>query len=293
MPSAIQWTDETDNPIHLRREDGSNGGHWCSKESEGCAGCYAEAINQSDFFDFASHLPYTGEPPENLIFDDSIVERWSRVRSPKKRFVCSMTDLFGWWVPREWQFKVLDAAAAAPTQTIQLLTKHPRLMVLAFTEYLATGRQIPSNVWAGVTIENQRVAPERFRRIKELHEIGCITWVSYEPALEYVHFAPWFQYINWIVMGGMSGSVAEPCDIDWFRKVIAHRGNALEQGRNAPYLFVKQLGRHPYDASKDVLILRNRHGGNIEEFPPELQVREFPSELQVVDYRPQESSLAP
>lgn len=113
--TKIQWTDETDNPIYLLREDGSNGGHWCAKKSEGCGECYAETMNRSGFFGFASHLPYTGEPPQNLHFDESIVQRWARVRSPKKRFVCSMTDLFGEWVLRLWQFNVLDAAAAAPS----------------------------------------------------------------------------------------------------------------------------------------------------------------------------------
>lgn len=74
MPTKIQWTDETDNPIYLRNEDGSHGGHWCRKVSEGCGECYAERINQSGFFKLASHLPYTGDAPENLHFDESIDE---------------------------------------------------------------------------------------------------------------------------------------------------------------------------------------------------------------------------
>ena len=31
--SLISWTDITANPIHLIREDGSHGGHWCHKVS--------------------------------------------------------------------------------------------------------------------------------------------------------------------------------------------------------------------------------------------------------------------
>jgi protein gp37 len=58
--SKIQWTDITENPIHLIRPDGTNGGHWCQKISPGCANCYAEAINQSNYFGFASHLPSKG-----------------------------------------------------------------------------------------------------------------------------------------------------------------------------------------------------------------------------------------
>ena len=103
--TRIQWTDATDNPIYLLRPDGSNGGHWCRKVSEGCRECYAESINNSGFFSFASHLPYSGEPPANLHFSDAIVNCWARMRTPRKRFVCSMTDLFGEWVPLEWQFK--------------------------------------------------------------------------------------------------------------------------------------------------------------------------------------------
>ena len=33
--TKIEWTDKTDNPIHLTKADGSHGGHWCRKTSAG------------------------------------------------------------------------------------------------------------------------------------------------------------------------------------------------------------------------------------------------------------------
>ncbi|MEG3840466.1 DUF5131 family protein, partial [Microcoleus sp. herbarium14] len=121
--SLISWTDITANPIHLIREDGSHGGHWCRKVSAGCSRCYSETQNQSNYFAFASHLPYAGQAPDNLIFEEAVMKKLLRMRSPKKVFLCSMTDLFGEWVPDEWIDKAFAYMALAKQHTFQILTK--------------------------------------------------------------------------------------------------------------------------------------------------------------------------
>ena len=158
--SSIQWTDVTDNPIHLTKWNGKNGGHWCKKISPGCGRCYAEAKNQSNFFSWASHLPYSGEVPTNLSLDRAKLESWARMRLPKKHFVCSMTDWAGEWVPREWQFELLDAMIAAQSQTFQLLTKRPEIALSSIQQYcqLRGIEKLPSNIWVGVSVENQKCA---------------------------------------------------------------------------------------------------------------------------------------
>lgn len=144
--SNIQWTNITSNPIHLIREDGTHGGHWCEKISPGCANCYAETQNQSNYFKFASKKLYTGSPPENLIFDEKVMQELVKMRSPKKVFLGSMTDIFGKWVPDEWIDLIFAYMAIAPQHTFQILTKRPERM----KEYLAGKIPLP-NVWFGAS----------------------------------------------------------------------------------------------------------------------------------------------
>jgi len=99
----IQWTDVTDNPIVV-----ADGGWWCKKISEGCANCYAEKLNQNSFYK-GNHTAYSGQPPE-MKLKRELLASWARMRTPKKHFVSSMTDVFGDWVPLKWQLEILDAA---------------------------------------------------------------------------------------------------------------------------------------------------------------------------------------
>ena len=121
--SNIQWTDITANPIHLVKADGKHGGHWCKKISPGCANCYSEAMNLSNYFKFASKRPYVGEVPENLIFSSVIMQKLVKLKKGERVFIFSMTDCFGGWISVE----MLDLAFAymvrASQHTFQILTK--------------------------------------------------------------------------------------------------------------------------------------------------------------------------
>lgn len=207
--SNIQWTDLTINPIYLIREDGSNGGHFCNKVSPGCLHCYSEAQNQSNYFSFASHLKYAEQAPDNLIFDETVMEKLLRMRSGKKVFLCSMTDLFGDWVPDEWIDKAFAYMALSQQHIFQVLTKRPeRLrpylqkgakqrirrgvvdlgpsMNLAPKRYEAFATcefdwPLP-NVWLGTSVEDQQVAGDRIPLL--LDTPAAIRFLSCEPLLE-------------------------------------------------------------------------------------------------------------
>src|SRR5688572_23036958 len=125
--SAIQWTDVTDNIIVAVNEVGERHGWWCRKISPGCAHCYSETINQSDYF-HGNHLKYEGEPPVLKLRED-IIDSWVRQTKPKKHFVMSMSDVFGEWVPQSWIFRMLDGMRAAWKQTFQVLTKRADVML--------------------------------------------------------------------------------------------------------------------------------------------------------------------
>lgn len=251
---GIPWTDVTDNVIVAE-----GGGWWCRKITEGCKNCYAANLNQSTYF-HGNKLPYSGEPPALLLKSD-LIKSWARQRTAKKHFVASMTDVFGEWVAREWQFEILDGMLAAPMQTFQVLTKRADVMLEAVTQWLAARSldSLPPNVWPMVTAENQREAD---RRIPYLLRVpAAVRGLSCEPLLEGIVLQgdgnygrpevmhsraylrgdtpDWQEYrpgIDWVIVGGESGPGARPCELAWIRSVVGQCRAA-----NVP-VFVKQLG---------------------------------------------------
>ena len=209
--SKIEWTDVTDNPITVK--DG--GGHWCRKISEGCANCYAEAINTGNRFDFASGLTYTGKAPELELNYEMLAKR-ARMRSPKRHFVCSMTDWCGDWIPRDWQLSILDAMIAAPNQTFMLLTKRAEILPEIVNSYL--DGFLWRNVWFGVSVENQATANSRLKHLASIHP-KVRTFVSFEPLLAPVILGAYAQYIDLAIVGAESGKGARPMDEDWVRSL--------------------------------------------------------------------------
>ncbi|HBK83949.1 MAG TPA: hypothetical protein DDZ41_10215, partial [Flavobacterium sp.] len=129
--TSIEWTHKTINPIHLVKEDGSHGGHWCKKISQGCANCYAEEMNNSNYFKFASHLSYTGNPPDNLIYDRQMLIKNTKTKTSSLIFLGSMTDLLGDWIPDEWILDII-AIAKRSLHVFQFLTKRPERMKEVF-----------------------------------------------------------------------------------------------------------------------------------------------------------------
>ncbi len=96
-----------------------------------------------------------------------------------------------------------------------------------------------------------------------------------------------FGPLHWVIIGGESGPGARPCNIDWIRSLIAQCKAA------AVPCFTKQLGSSPFDSSVPIVTnrvrggrlialttntikLKDRKGGDIDEFPADLRVREFP-----------------
>lgn len=265
--SKIQWTDVTDNPIVV-----TGGGWYCQKYSPGCANCYAERINQSSFFK-GNHRPYAGDTPELMLRRETI-ERWHRQRTPKKHFVCSMTDLFGHWVPDEWCFEILGAMAIAPCQTFQVLTKRAmrlRSIVTCWQSARARHLKPPANIWLGASVEDQCRLDDRAPHLDIVRRMGFTTFYSVEPLLEEVDLRLDLFPVDWVVVGGESGQGARPCRLEWIRSVVRQC-----QATNTP-VFVKQLGSKPIGLEGGELLGRagDKHG-DLERFPVDLRVREFP-----------------
>lgn len=219
--SAIQWTDETDNVFVVEA-----GGWYCEKVSEGCEHCYAERFNGSSYYG-GNGLKYrqsrNGRPPMKIRQD--ILTGWARKKKPKKRFINSMTDTFGEFIPDEWIFELFDAMAAAPLQTFQVLTKRAERMCHVTTAWLeARGlHRVPPHIWMMVSAENQKRLDER---VPWLLKLPCVRGLSLEPLLGSIDledrayeaagptWAGYNKLVHWVIAGGESGPNSRPMHPD-------------------------------------------------------------------------------
>lgn len=262
MPTKIEWAEETWNPVT-----------GCSPVSEGCRNCYAKRMAQR----LRGRCGYPEDEPFKVTFHPNQLRQPSRWKKPRRVFVCSMGDLFHDDVPERWISAVFLAMQKAKKHTFLILTKRPERMAefldrwghcdndypedrgflsadcsagkpLGYGHYRREGRQRDplSNVWLGVTAENQEQAD---RRIPILLSIpAAVRFVSVEPMLgpvdieEYFpkyDYRPMYGYyreflrmqriesdgkpvlinpgIDWVICGGESGPGARPMHPDWAR----------------------------------------------------------------------------
>jgi protein gp37 len=190
--NKIEWTEQTWNP--------SAG---CSKTSSGCKNCYAETM--------ANRLQAMNVEGYENGFDFNIVP--SRLNDPLKRkkptiyFVNSMSDIFHEKMPVEYLDKIFEVIENTPQHTYQVLTKRADKMY----NYLSK-REIPKNIWLGVTVENKKEGLPRIDKLRNLK--ASVLFLSVEPLLEDLGKMN-LQNINWVIVGGESGNRARPMDENW------------------------------------------------------------------------------
>lgn len=218
--SSIEWTDKTWNPIT-----------GCNKISAGCVNCYAEVMSRrlkgmrkqkySNGFSVTLHESDLNEPM-----------KW---KTPQNIFVCSMSDLFHKDVPFAFIDQVLDIILKTPRHRYQILTKRADRML----EYFSA-RSVPVNAWIGVTVESV----EYIDRIDKLRLIQApIRFVSCEPLLSDLGQLN-LDNIDWLIVGGESGSRARPMRPEW---VLSLREQTI---KNDTAFFFKQWGTWGYDGIK-------------------------------------------
>ena len=273
--TKIEWTDATWNPVT-----------GCTKVSPGCAHCYAEAVAPRTF---------RGRPFTDVRFHPERLNQPRGWRKPRRVFVNSMSDLFHDDLSFDQIDQIFYVMSATPRHTYQILTKrHERMRrYLSFRGpgyFYNTDSGNPSawplpNVWLGVSVENQAMADERIPLL--LSTPAAVRFISAEPLLGPINLWPYVctrssvddgitpmvgsPRLDWVIVGGESGSGARPCAVRWIRKVMQDCRPA-----GVP-VFVKQLGRIPYwDRDDTTLYLRDRKGGDPSEWPADLRVREMP-----------------
>lgn len=194
--SAIEWTDATWNPVT-----------GCTKVSPGCAHCYAETLTLR-FKRGGPFLPGSATirlHPERLRLPLS----W---RASRRIFVNSMSDLFHEEVPDAFVRKVFEVMKSASWHTFQILTKrHERLANVSPT------LEWPSNVWIGVSVENQYWADRRIPLLKTVPAV--VRFLSVEPLLKAIDLSAHLEGLQWVIVGGESGARARPVRQEWVRQI--------------------------------------------------------------------------
>jgi protein gp37 len=125
-------------------------------------------------------------------------------------FVNSMSDLFHEDVPDRFIKSVFDVMAKADWHIFQVLTKRADRL-----SRLAPSLPWPSNVWMGVTIENN----ENINRLDQLKNTHAhVRFLSLEPLLGQIPKLN-LSGIHWVIVGGESGPGARPIQKDWVMQV--------------------------------------------------------------------------
>ncbi|MBD2039242.1 phage Gp37/Gp68 family protein [Microcoleus sp. FACHB-672] len=276
----IEWTDRTWNSIV-----------GCSRISAGCRNCYAADAAKSARLQQFPQYQEVKEWNGKTTFVESQLLKPLSWKQPQKIFTCSMSDLFHENNQFNWIDQILGIMALSERHTFQVLTKrlHQMLMYFDYQQEFVNWvqfnqlrcainlrRKMPlSNVWFGVSVENQEAANERIPLLREAP--AALRFLSCEPLLEEVKLD--LTGIDWVIVGGESGDKARVCHIDWIRSIV-HQCKAA----GVP-MFVKQLGRRSIASNLYIdgvastyyhFKTKDRKGGNMEEFPEDLKIREFP-----------------
>jgi protein gp37 len=297
--TGIQWTDATWNPIR-----------GCSRVSEGCRNCYAEAVaarfsGPGQAYEGLARRTSNGAPrwTGKIMFVEKHLLDPLRWKKPSRIFVNSMSDLFHDGVTRDQLAAIFGVMAIAHQPTFQVLTKRPEQMRDVVTnltvaeciaglgilceqrgvrlnydrvnEHLKTyAHTWPlQNVWLGVSVEDQETVDERIPLL--LDTPAAKRFLSCEPLLGPLDFP--LPCIGSRFWGGLHwviiGGESGPNARPCDTQWIRNIVDQCTKAGVAP--FVKQLGAYPVNGSF-TMKLEDSHGGNPEEWAPFLRVREFP-----------------
>ncbi len=138
-----------------------------------------------------------------------------------------MSDLFHKDVPEDFIKNVFGVMNSADWHVFQLLTKRSKRL-------LESNQKLnwAPNIWMGVSVENN----DYTYRIDCLRKTDAkIKFISFEPLLGPIESIN-LQGIDWVIVGGESGSKARPMDPSWIIDI-----QVKCQEANIPFFF-KQWG---------------------------------------------------
>lgn len=209
--SEIEWTHHTFNPW------------WgCTKISEACKHCYAEAWSKR-----SGSIIWGANGTRRFFGDKHWYEpvAWNReaknLHERKRVFCASMGDVFEDRRDLDtWRIRLWKLIEETRSLNWLLLTKRPENLA----KMIPWANNWPSNVWVGITVENHERAIERIPILLKCR--ATVRFVSCEPLLGPVDLSQWLNHggqkhpskgIDWVIAGGESGFNARPMHPVWAR----------------------------------------------------------------------------
>lgn len=302
--TKIEWVDSTVNPVM-----GCDG---CELWDKTVKICYAGQLTER----YGGHSKgYPKRFEDVTLFPGRMAEtlKWKDLTGtdrpdkpwlnghPRMIFVSDMGDALSASVPFAYLEKEIVRTAHKSPHTYLWLTKRPSRMA-AFAKFLPyVGSTWPANLWPGTSVTDQ---PTANARIPQILKVPGKIFLSVEPLLAPVHFNSQLSTLNsqlaLAIFGGESGDKARPCNLKWIRD-----GMAPFIAANIP-VFVKQLGSFvvdrndagfegdegewpmdtrttdlemahwAYQGAPVRVRLKSAKGGDMAEWPKDLQLRQFP-----------------
>jgi protein gp37 len=277
----------------------------CTKVSPACQHCYAETMTARLAAMPNAPARYRGGVIEGrrwtgrVAYDRDALHRafdeLEAAREPRRVFINSMSDTFHpdappdslhdlaleiqvydqtWWRSDTGcehadavgeEISSMEMSTRGRRSVIMLLTKRPEAMLAWQRDHFPDG--LPSWVWVGCTVEDQKRADERVPVLLEVD--AAVRFLSCEPLLGPINLSPqfpdgsWWQYldnldgspgggygrggrpgggIGWVIAGGESGPKARPSHPDWFRS-LRDQCAGTHGAAGVPFFF-KQWGGH-------------------------------------------------
>jgi len=224
-------------------------GWWgCTPVSEGCQNCYAAALAKR-----YGETCFGAGVPRRTFGDKHWAEplAWNRkaVKDGVRRrvFASSMCDVCDREVPDLWRARLWGLISATPQLDWLVLTKRP----LYLRDMLPPDHlEKPwSNLWLGATCENQERADERLKLLLAIPAVRH--FVSVEPMLGPLDLRVFLpcgccpataqpKALDWVIVGGESGSRARPLDLAWVRSLRDQCHKA-----RTPFFFKQKSGLRP------------------------------------------------
>lgn len=243
--TTIEWADYSFNP-------------WigCTKVSPACDNCYAAVSTPAKALgvEWGAGQPRRRTAVSNWAQPYTWNRKAAKAGMRRRVFCASLADVFDAEVPDDWRHHLFNVIAETPHLDWLLLTKRPNLMLKFMRD---VRREVPPNIWAGATVENQAMAEQRIPLLLQVPaakrflscepllgpvDLGCIPFPASWPrdidggaeGIDALRHAR--ARLDWIIAGGESGPGARPSHPDWFRSLRAQCAAA-----GVPYFF-KQWG---------------------------------------------------
>lgn len=204
---------------------------------------------------FCASLADVFEDWQGPIVDSKGAELWY---PPDKRGHCDIVTLDSL---RRDLFALIDQT---PNLDWLILTKRPenvQRMWPVRTDGSVTAHQpFRKNCWLGTSVSDQATADRNIPMLLERRDLCPVLFLSCEPLLGPVDLTPWLPYfgfgtLQWVIVGGESGSNHRPMELVW-----AHDLHRQCRDAGVPFFF-KQVASRYSGAGVDAL------GKVVQEFP--------------------------